>query len=211
MNGMTCMRRRMALLACGLLLASHERARAASSAPACAPAFVLAPPRDVGTVALTADATLGRCAVEIVATNDRALQRQLQLMHAITTAACAAPPETVRGPPDSFAATLRLPAACAGKADSAVFEQDPRAWQAPPRQAPRYPPAAAAQELQGRVLVSMVVDPQGRVAAAVVRRSSGHDVLDEAAIADVRGWQFTSDTPPAGLTLMLVPISYLLQ
>lgn len=202
------------LLAAALLLSTDGRAAAPPAVAACAPPMVLAPPRDQGILALTEDTARGRCEIAIQASNAPALQRQQQLMVVLTTAVCAASPALEPGPPGSFTATLRIPAACAGKTDDPVFDPDPPAWQLAPRPPPRYPPAAAAQALQGRVWVSMLVDAQGQVVAAILRRSSGHDVLDQAAIAEVRAWRFTAGTthrPPGTLSLMVVPVNYILD
>lgn len=204
----------VALVVGGMLLTAAGRAAEASAPDACAPSSVLAPPRDTGVIALTPHAARGRCEVNVGADKAGALQRQLQLMEVIITAVCGARPEVRPGLPGGFTATLRLPASCTGKTATAVFEQDPAVWQPPPRPAPHYPPAAAYEELQGRVWVSMIVDAQGQVAAAILSGSSGHAVLDEAATMEVRSWRFTLRDPrraPGTLTLMRVPITYLLD
>ena len=53
-----------------------------------------------------------------------------------------------------------------------------------------YPPEAVRRGLEGRVEVLVTVDAAGRVVKASVYRSSGHRVLDEAALEWVRGWEF---------------------
>lgn len=50
-----------------------------------------------------------------------------------------------------------------------------------------YPAVAIAQGLQGEVLVLMIIDTAGKVSAARVERSSGHAILDDAALRAVRG------------------------
>lgn len=60
--------------------------------------------------------------------------------------------------------------------------------------APKYPATARRQNLQGKVLVYAVVAPAGHCARAEVRRSSGHAVLDEAALQAVRAWRFVPAT-----------------
>ncbi|MDR0225477.1 MAG: energy transducer TonB [Burkholderiaceae bacterium] len=57
--------------------------------------------------------------------------------------------------------------------------------------APFYPPEARQLGQQGRVVVRVLVDEQGKVAEAVVKESSGHPLLDQAALAAARGWSFT--------------------
>ncbi len=59
---------------------------------------------------------------------------------------------------------------------------------------PRYPAAARRRGLEGRVLVHALVSAAGACARAEVRRSSGHPVLDEAALRAVRGWRFVPAT-----------------
>ncbi len=49
-----------------------------------------------------------------------------------------------------------------------------------------YPPEAIALGLQGEVLVLMIIDHSGSVSAARVERSSGHAILDQAALRAVR-------------------------
>ncbi len=49
----------------------------------------------------------------------------------------------------------------------------------------RYPRAAARAGVEGRVLVEIVVDDQGRIVSSRVLRSSGHAVLDRAALKAV--------------------------
>lgn len=57
--------------------------------------------------------------------------------------------------------------------------------------APRYPLAAIKRRLQGEVLLIVTVGPDGRPEAVDVQRSSGHAILDRAAIDQVqRRWRF---------------------
>jgi protein TonB len=56
---------------------------------------------------------------------------------------------------------------------------------------PDYPKAAQRLSLQGRVLLRVQVLASGRVGTLEVKQSSGKPVLDEAALAAVRGWVFT--------------------
>lgn len=61
------------------------------------------------------------------------------------------------------------------------FETNPR---------PQYPALARANHWQGIVQLQVGVSDEGRVQRIDVVRSSGHDVLDEAAINAVRYWRF---------------------
>ena len=56
--------------------------------------------------------------------------------------------------------------------------------------APRYPEAAQEEGWEGRVLLRVHVDASGHPASVDVHVSSGHDVLDKAALAAVRRWTF---------------------
>lgn len=56
--------------------------------------------------------------------------------------------------------------------------------------APRYPEAAQEEGWEGRVVLRVHVDASGHPASVDIRQSSGHDVLDKAALAAVRRWTF---------------------
>jgi protein TonB len=55
---------------------------------------------------------------------------------------------------------------------------------------PVYPPLARRRRLQGTVLVRVHVGVQGAVLDLQVERSSGHEILDRAALGAVRAWRF---------------------
>ena len=59
---------------------------------------------------------------------------------------------------------------------------------APPR--PVYPRASQRRKEQGKVVVRVVISPQGTVAQLWVKNSSGHSRLDQAALAAVRQVRF---------------------
>lgn len=54
------------------------------------------------------------------------------------------------------------------------------------RQTRSYPRSARRLGLEGTVLVEMVVDKRGQIVTVKVARSSGHDVLDQAALAQIQ-------------------------
>lgn len=60
----------------------------------------------------------------------------------------------------------------------------------PGNRAPKYPALASEQHQQGRVVIRMYVDTQGRVSRAEVLESSGHPALDRAAREALARWQF---------------------
>lgn len=71
-----------------------------------------------------------------------------------------------------------------------------------------YPEAARSQGIEGQVVVLMLVDVTGAVAAARVEESSGHTVLDDAALRAVRQLRsLPADTPRE----MLLPVSFRLH
>lgn len=71
-----------------------------------------------------------------------------------------------------------------------------------------YPPQAVAQGLQGTALVTVFFDLDGSVIAVRLERSSSHAILDEAALAAVRGLR---TQPRSDATEMLVPVRFQLD
>ena len=55
---------------------------------------------------------------------------------------------------------------------------------------PEYPQRARARGWQGTVIVEVLVDPAGRVSEARLVATSGHEVLDRAALEEVQNWRF---------------------
>lgn len=55
---------------------------------------------------------------------------------------------------------------------------------------PEYPRMSQRRGEQGRVIVRVLISPEGRVLEATIRRSSGHQRLDDAAVKAVRGARF---------------------
>ncbi len=78
---------------------------------------------------------------------------------------------------------------------------------------PHYPGIARSRHWEGLVLLRVYVTPDGRCANLNVARGSGHDVLDESAVAAVRNWRFVpgkrGDTPMA--SWVTVPIEFSLR
>jgi protein TonB len=78
---------------------------------------------------------------------------------------------------------------------------------------PDYPPAALRRRLQGTVVLRVDVTADGAPQTLAVRTSSGHAVLDEAALAAVRLWRFHPATR-GGVPIAApaeVPIRFSLQ
>lgn len=105
----------------------------------------------------------------------------------------AAPPANTAG----HASPTASPVAQAAPAPAAPAANDAD-W-SPPRPAsaagyantpPRYPAASRRLGEQGRVLLALLIDIDGRVQEASVRQSSGYSRLDRAALDAVRSWRF---------------------
>lgn len=88
--------------------------------------------------------------------------------------------------PDAGTAQITQTATAAPSA--IVWEHHPR-FRVPPRPAV-YPPRAIELGHQGEALVRVRLQPDGSAAEIVLWRGSGFDLLDKAALAAVRGWQF---------------------
>lgn len=75
---------------------------------------------------------------------------------------------------------------------------------------PRYPHLARRRGQEGRVVLRVEVSADGEAAAVRIQRSSGHRLLDAAAIEAVRGWRFLpakrAGTSVAGV--LDVPVSF---
>ena len=123
-------------------------------------------------------------------------------------------------PPEQLASTAAAePAPLAASAPPAL--PAPPAPTAPPRfdadylknPAPTYPALARRLGEQGRVLLRVVVRPDGTPEAIELRRSSGSTRLDEAALEAVKKWRFVparhGDTPITAT--VIVPIVFSLD
>jgi TonB family protein len=70
---------------------------------------------------------------------------------------------------------------------------------------PDYPRAARAKGLTGSGVVVVKIDRQsGSVASASMLKSTGHEILDDAALQAFRQWHFK----PIGLTTVEIPIEF---
>jgi periplasmic protein TonB len=75
---------------------------------------------------------------------------------------------------------------------------------------PGYPRRAERARLAGRVLLRIAVSAKGEVTAVVVSESSGHAILDEAAVAAVKDWRFlpAEDDGVRIATTVLLPVRF---
>jgi protein TonB len=55
---------------------------------------------------------------------------------------------------------------------------------------PHYPDSARREGKEGRVLLRVLIDEEGRTKAVEVNASSGHDMLDHAATEAIKKWRF---------------------
>jgi protein TonB len=78
---------------------------------------------------------------------------------------------------------------------------------------PAYPHLAKRENWQGTVVLRVRVFPTGRAGDVTVQKSSGHSVLDDAALDAAKVWTFVPATqagqPVAGW--VTVPIEFRLQ
>lgn len=94
---------------------------------------------------------------------------------------------TVQAPPPAQTASPTIPTAPLIVSDT---EPDYKAgYLSNPR--PAYPMVARRMGWQGRVILNVEVLAEGASGTVVVFHSSGHEVLDNAAMNTVKGWRFT--------------------
>lgn len=89
--------------------------------------------------------------------------------------------------PDAGNAAVTQQAAVA-PGDAIAWEGQPR-YRVPPRPAV-YPPRSIELGQQGEVVVRVRLEPDGSAAEIKLWRSSGHGLLDRAALTAVHGWHF---------------------
>lgn len=112
------------------------------------------------------------------------VQRQL------TTAEPAPSPPQSMGEPQPEAdkpADLSAGRQNAGEAEQPAIEATPLYRQNPP---PAYPPLARRRGQEGTVQLDVLVNSRGGVNAVRLAETSGHDLLDRAAMAGVQTWLF---------------------
>lgn len=102
-----------------------------------------------------------------------------------STAAKSAP---ARAQPFGGAGEAQLAASGFLPAPATVWEGKPR-YRHPPTPAV-YPSRAIELNQQGEVLVRIRLDTEGGAVEILLHRSSGHVLLDQAALTAVRGWHF---------------------
>lgn len=202
--------RMIPVLLVGVLPCATALAAKPAADMACAPLAALPGLRDAGVTALSMQSSDGRCMVEVTAANGKALLRQQQMLEVLAQHACAAPAE-VTIDDARLSLQLRLPKHCAARSSRDLFAGGGVSWAPARGVSPRYPPEAMQQGLSGRSLLKALIDAQGTIAAVIVETSSGHALLDEAAVEELRRWPFIR-TDAAGsapeLTIVRVPMRY---
>jgi len=78
---------------------------------------------------------------------------------------------------------------------------------------PKYPPLAREKGYEGTVYLRALVERDGRVGNLAIDRSSGHEILDRAAVDSVRAWTFLpaqKDQKPVA-SWVLLPVKFVLK
>lgn len=126
--------------------------------------------------------------------------------HATGSAAAVAMTPTL---PRSASAPIKR-----GVGDSGGTDTDLRAARpAPGNPKPHYPALARRRGDEGHVLIQTEIQADGRTGRIEVKQSSGHRVLDEAAVATVKDWRFlpARRAGRAVSTTVEIPISFRLD
>ncbi|MBI1754069.1 MAG: energy transducer TonB [Acidobacteria bacterium] len=78
---------------------------------------------------------------------------------------------------------------------------------------PAYPPLSKRFGEEGKVILRVLVNPEGQPEQVEVRQSSGHTRLDQAALGTVKRWRFTPARRGAErlAAWVLVPLSFQLD
>ncbi|MBI4002169.1 MAG: energy transducer TonB [Nitrospira defluvii] len=77
----------------------------------------------------------------------------------------------------------------------------------------QYPASARLNHLEGRVIVRIVIEEDGRIASVALAKSSGHDVLDQAALETLRQASPIALSQPLAKSpvTIQIPLSYRLD
>jgi protein TonB len=111
-------------------------------------------------------------------------------------------------------APVKPPVAEVGEVDDslppATVRARPRYRENPP---PPYPGPARRRHLQGTVVLEVAVGPDGEVEQLLIQATSGHEILDRAALAAVKDWLFEPGQRGGHRVAMkvLVPVRFSLR
>lgn len=76
---------------------------------------------------------------------------------------------------------------------------------------PTYPPASRRAGEQGRVLLELIVGPNGKPTEVKILRSSGFPMLDESAVMAVRKWKFSVNNGGSAYSRLQLPVTFKLE
>ncbi len=110
------------------------------------------------------------------------------------TLASLPPPENPAGDPGAIPLREAVP----------VYRKNPR---------PEYPPVARRRGYEGTVIMEVFVDREGKVQDFRLYQTSGHEILDRAAMQAVKGWLFEPATR-GGVRIEMwvkIPLSFRLE
>lgn len=79
-----------------------------------------------------------------------------------------------------------------------------------PQPTPNYPRMARRRGLEGTCVIEVLMDTQGEVITLALKQSTGHTILDQAALAAVKDWKFIAPTGISGASKALVPVRFAL-
>lgn len=74
--------------------------------------------------------------------------------------------------------------------------------------APNYPRLARRRGLEGTCIIEVLMDPRGEVITLALKQSTGHAILDQAALAAVKNWKFIAPTGISNASKALIPIRF---
>lgn len=73
---------------------------------------------------------------------------------------------------------------------------------------PTYPPLALRRRWTGTVLLTAIVNNSGDIISVKIKKSSGHRILDSAAMKAVWSWRFSTSNGPGVASSVLIPIDF---
>jgi protein TonB len=142
------------------------------------------------------------------------IRKQMELPKPLATADEMLPaPSKVESAPAPVAASAAANVASKATTDTAPFTEANFNANYGSNPKPKYPGVAMSRGWEGTVRLLVKVSVEGDSEEVTVQRSSGYDVLDEAAIEAVEKWKFIpakrGDTPVS--SSVVVPINFVLN
>ncbi len=123
-----------------------------------------------------------------------------------------APSQTSKSIAETTSATAATPSKAPVASDRPVAsaqEHYPARYRGP-QPAPNYPRMARRRGLEGTCVIEVLMDTRGEVITLALKQSTGHTILDQAALAAVKDWKFIAPTGIAGASKVLVPVRFAL-